>query len=54
VRLLPGTAGDELRASAQQYGGHFDANWKHSRRQVAKESIFSAGAVAAAATAQHK
>ena len=54
VRLLPGTWGDELRASAQHFGVNFDAAWKHSRRQVAKESIFSAGAVAAAAAGRQK
>ena len=54
VKLLPGTKGDALLASAQHYGGHFDSAWRHSRRQVAQQSIFSAGAVAAAASARQK
>ncbi|PRW57360.1 Coiled-coil domain-containing 130 [Chlorella sorokiniana] len=54
VKLLPGTKGDALLASAQHYGGNFDSAWRHSRRQVAQESIFSTGAVAAAAAARHK
>jgi coiled-coil domain-containing protein 130 len=54
VTLLPETAGDELHAAAQSYGGNFNAAWKHSRRQVAKESIFSQAAVAAATGARHK
>ncbi len=54
VKLLPGTKGDALLASAQHYGGHFDSSWRHSRRQVAQESIFSASAVAAAASARQK
>lgn len=54
VKLLPATKGDELRAAAQHFGGHFDGNFKHSRRKVAQESIFSTGAVAAAAAARQK
>lgn len=52
VTLLPLTKGDELLAASQHFGGNFDAARKHSRRAVAKQSIFSAGAVAAAAAAR--
>lgn len=48
IKLLPENQGDALRAAAQSYGGNFDASWKHSRRKIAKESIFSQPAVAAA------
>lgn len=49
VRLLPEAPGDALRASAQSYGGDFGGSWKHSRRAIGQQSIFSQGAVAAAA-----
>ena len=48
IKLLPGNKGDELRAAAQTYGGNFDGAWRHSRRQIGKESIFSGAALAAA------
>ncbi|KAI3438311.1 hypothetical protein D9Q98_000745 [Chlorella vulgaris] len=57
ITLLPHSQGDELRAAAQTFGGNFDSAWKHSRRQIGKESIFSGPAVAAAAAtdaARHK
>ena len=48
VKLLPASQGDELHAAAQTYGGDFSGTWRRSRRQIAKESIFSGPAVAAA------
>lgn len=50
VQLLPESKEDALLASAQTYGGDFRGAWKHSRRAIGRESIFSQGAVAAAAT----
>lgn len=52
IPLLPESGQDALRASAVIYGGGdqmFRDNWKKARRAIAGSSIFSAGAVAAAA-----
>jgi coiled-coil domain-containing protein 130 len=49
IKLLPESKGDALIAAATSFGGDFQGAWRHKRREIGKQSIFSAAAVAAAA-----